>query len=698
MGRALALATLVAAGCSIGASGAGSPASPGTGAAGSGSSTGYGGAGGATGVGSGTGGQESIGSGTAGSVSGGTAGSSTGFGGTTAGSTGTAGAEGPGSAGATGTGGAGGGFPQDGGSPDGAFAGAGPCIITITPVVPSSFSNLEPGAVLRVQASVTGYPGGPDAGAPRFTWSAAMVGGSSPANLPIMSIDDVTAEVTLGDPGMYQVNALIPGVPSCDRLAVPFTVKAPETPTLRFVVTPPDGLQLPERETVVATTDLAATTTLDLGDARASELLSLSPVDARNFPVASYIRITSASFGFALEGYTGQSPFVAPLSTGLLYDVLVLPDGGAAPLFVSGLPDVISTKMALTPDANVTGVLRDGAGNPVSGARVLLVSGARPSTVGTSGADGRVVLTTREGAHSADIVPRAGSGLPEALVAAPAITLLTGMTSLDLSMDWANVPASPLTIAVTGPGGAPVAGARVRVDLATPIANAGILRVLGGATAGQFPATGTAHADGVTDAQGAAHLGLLPEGPYHVIVAPPDGTASTAITLADVTVPAAGAAPVALAAPLTFMGKLAPPTGMPGGSVAGAKVTAIDGGLLASGTPPTTTAGADGSYALALAAGRTYELLVEPDPKLGLARWVVGSFTAKAGSAPTSVVPAALAWRGTVTGAGRTVSGAFVQVFCKAPTPTSSCVDPSLALAQGTSAADGSISLALPLP
>jgi hypothetical protein len=349
------------------------------------------------------------------------------------------------------------------------------------------------------------------------------------------------------------------------------------------------------REVTVTTKDLGATPTLDLGDARGSTLLTLNPVESQHsFPVPSYVRITSSS-GLALEGYTGQGAMIAPLSTTMTYDALIIPEGGFAPLLVNGLPDAIAKQMTLTTGAAVTGVMRDGMGNPVSGAHVLLQAGARPSTVGTTGADGSFTLLTREGSLSADIVPPAGSGLPEARIAAsPGIVLLAGATGLDLSMDWAKVPASALTIAVTGAGGTPTVGARVRVDLATPIANAGTLRV-NGATATQLQATGTAYADGVTDAKGAAHLGLLPNGLYHVIVAPPDGATSAAITLADVMVPATGAAAsIALGKPVTLSGTLTPPSSVASSALAGATVTAIDHGALAAATMATATAGADG--------------------------------------------------------------------------------------------------------
>jgi hypothetical protein len=688
-GHALALAALVAGGCSFANSGGsvGSPPNNTSGAGnGPGASTGAGGLGNTLAGTAGDTGQGSAGtfaSGEGGSPNPtGAAGESTGA----AGSTGFAGSVGTGAGGAPS--GAAGTGPQDGGIPDGGSAGTSAgCLVAITPVMPASFSNLEAGTVLRVHASVSGYAGNPDGGAPHWLWSVSV---STSANAGYTAVDDSTIDVSLVA-GTYLINASIEGAPSCNRLPIQFMVSA-GTPALRFRVTPPASVQLPVRETIVKMADLATTPTLDLGDALASELVSLSPVDARNFPIPSYIRITSPPFTFDLEGYTARGALIAPLSTGLTYDVLIVPDGGLAPLLLSGAPDAVSASMAITPGATVTGVMRDGAGNPVVGGRVILQAGARPSTVGVSAADGTFALSTREGSHSVDIVPPAGSGLPEAQVSGmPGVMLVAGMTGLDLAMDWAKVPASALTIAVSGHDGAPLPGARVRATLATPIANAGTLHV-NGLTTADLQATGTAHADGVTDAQGAAHLGLLPNGVYHVVVAPPDGAVSAAITLApDVTVPMAGSpVPVIIAAPVTFSGTLAPSAG-----AAGAKVTAIDNGPLAAATLPSTTVALDGSYSLALAAGRTYELLVEPNPALGSARTVLPLVTPPAsGLKRIDVLPKGIAWSGTVTGAGRAVGGALVQVYCAAP--ASSCVDPGLALAQGTTGADGSIALLLP--
>jgi hypothetical protein len=587
----------------------------------------------------------------------------------------------------------------------GGDGGVSQCIVTITQLAPAPSVDLEPGLTLRLQATVSGYnggaDGGADGGAPTWDWSVNLSGVGSLASLNdlIKYVDDShsTIDLPLGAPGTYQVDAsIVGGAPQCYRQPMKYVVNAAKTPGYLFRVTPPSGSQLPVRQLPVASTFVGqGAQTLEIGDAQASQVVSLSPVDARGFALPSYVRITSPSFAFELEGYTGRGALVAPLATAFPYDVLVVPDDTSlAPLIVSGSPDVVTAKMAIVPGAAVTGTMHDGDGNAVAGARMVLRNGERPSTIGESGADGSFALTTRDGALSADVFAPAGSGLPDAHVASsPGVLLIAGRGSLDLAMEWSKLSATSLTVRVNGPGGAStVAGARVRADLATDMPNVGTLHVHG-PTAADLTATGSAHAEAVTDAHGVASLGLLPSGMYHLIVSPPDGTAGAAITLTDASLSGgASTIVVPLAAPLTVTGTL-----MPAAGAAGATITAIDRGMLAAATVPTATAGSDGRYALALAAGRTYELLVEPNPALGLARSVVDVVTPAAGSVPRVYpVPAALVWKGTVTTGGRVVGGALVQAYCSAP--AAACLDPSLAVAQAVTAADGTITLALPAP
>jgi hypothetical protein len=208
----------------------------------------------------------------------------------------------------------------------------------------------------------------------------------------------------------------------------------------------------------------------------------------------------------------------------------------------------------------------------------------------------------------------------------------------------------------------------------------------------ELAATGTARADALTNGSGVASLGPLPAGPYHVVVAPAAGS-SSAIAELDVTLPPTGLArDVALASTVTQPGTLEPAA-----LVAGSKITAIDEGALPPATLATAIANDAGAYALTLSPDRTYELLVTPVPGSGLASSVLAVFSPGATPAARSdTVPGGLSWRGSVTGGGRPVAGAVVQVFCVGP--SASCLDPTIAVAQGTSAPDGTLALVLPNP
>jgi hypothetical protein len=667
--------------CAGGFSTGGSSASPGTGSAGS------------------SGGDVTGGGGT--STSGGTAGASGGEAGATGSAgAGTAGApvvepDGGADAGGAGTSGAAGSVGGTAGASAGtAGSEGGNCVVrvSLTPKGQSSGLVAGPSAVGELTASVAGY-----SGAARWTWVVELVTNALTTPLTATTTNDTgsTAEIPLQTPGTIEVQALIEGAPMCNRpTPFSFQVSPPPTPSYVFRVTPPSGSRLPTSERVLLASAVGGAHPINLGDGSAIDVVVLSPVDERGFPLPSFMRLTSPSVTFDLEAYTGAAAFIAPLAPDLTYDVLVVPDGAVAPLRVTGDSATLQTMLGPTATVSsglaVTGVALDARGAPVVGARVLLRNGEVPSTVGVTGATGQFSLSARDGTLSAEIAPPDGSGLPTAEVPA-GVVLLAQETNLVLTMTWAALSSGNLSVTVrAGTGGAPVQGARVRADLASDLGSVGTLSVnaTGGLSDAQLPASGSAEADGVTDAQGVAHLGLLPTGSYLVTVAPPDGS-SSAVTTADVVLPATGlAAEVPLASSVQVTGTLAPV-----GATTGATVTAIDQGVLAAPTSPSATVGSDGTYALTLAPGRSYELSIAPAAGQNLGAGVFSTVTVGPnGGSHDFSVPAGVTWKGTVTGAGRPVAGALVQVFCAPP----ACIDGTVAVAQGMTRADGSLSLVLP--
>jgi hypothetical protein len=608
------------------------------------------------------------------------------------------------------TGGSGGSFGSAGAV--GAAGGPGPispppvgvCAVVYTRLIPdpqcstppcryveTSSLDLQSGAasVLRLRATMPGYNG-----VPRWDWIIMKPDGS---DLPYSHVDatNATIEIKTESTGSYTFQPILVEGPACVLGQFPIDVAPPPRPSFVFRATPPISSGLPTRELVVDAQSVEASThSLDLGSANGRNLMSLSPVDPRRFPLPSYVRVTSPAMSFGIEAYTGQGPLVANLAPELTYDVLVVPDGPWAPMLVSGPLDLLRNVNALvvSPGIPVTGEARDGKGAPIAGVRILLRQGARPSTLGVTAADGKFSLLTRDGALGAVISPPPGLGLPEAHVAAKSgIALLPGTASLNLRMQWAALPTGTLDVSVRGPNGGAVAGARVRAETSDEMPAVGTLHVgLAGMPDVSLGATGSARADGVTDASGVAHLGLLPAGAYRVTVAPPEG-ASLAVTSADVVLPAKALSTKVDLGPLvtlagTLKGDDAP---------AGWRISAVDLGTLAPATMPEIAVGSDGRYALQVSPGRPYELVVETVTDKRARSFVLSTGATGPSTTLDGLVPGALTWRGTVVGGDGVVAGTLVEVFCvSASSP--SCLDPSRPVAQGVSQVDGSLTLSLP--
>jgi hypothetical protein len=567
-----------------------------------------------------------------------------------------------------------------------------------TDVPLSSVSGLESGSVLRLRARAEGFTGVP-------VWDDWIVEleGAPPGSPEVIvtPLDDTLAvvDISLSKPGVYNITARLEGASQCRPAFAHPSVRDRSAASFIFRVTPPPGSRLPTRELPMLLADASrAVRTLDLGMGGAGQVLSIAPVDERGQPLPSFVRVSGPSFGFDLSGYTGAGPVVATLESTLAYELLIIPEVNLAPVLVrgSGSPQFFDGRMAIAPGVVVHGEARDGSGRAVEGARVLLrADTGRPSTIGVSGVNGAFSLQTRDGILSATIVPPPGSGLPEARVpVSPGIVLVPGVRDLELSMTWAaSGKSAPLAVVVRDKG-VLVEGARVRADLVGELPSVGQVRVKAGGVVGAtdmyFTARGTARAESVSDAQGTARLGLLPTGRYRVTVSPPPG-ASAAITSTDVDLQGAGPSVTMTLAPLVkVMGTL-----LSGSDGAGVRVTALDAGVLAPLSPTVATADASGKYELMLSPGRSYELVAEPGGGKRWQRIAVARLTVTPNGDPwTHTLPGGVSWSGIVTGGGRRVAGALVQVFCVAP--PASCVDATIPLAEGVTRPDGTLALTLP--
>ncbi len=629
-----------------------------------------------------------------GGFSAGSGGASAGTGGNSAdggltGSGGTGAGGSTGAAGAAGTGGATGG-------------GGSGCVVTIIPVAPPSVDNVEagPGARMRVAGSVRG------AFAPPVVWQWTVMSESSATPIPTTTIDSVgsVVEFPVETAGVrYQIVAELAGQPNCRAIAVVSTV-APGPMVYVFRVT---ASGLPVQETRVTLADPQPPATLALQSGIAADILPLR-ADQNGESLASYVRISNPGSALSIDADSANGAVMAPLLPSLMYDVLIVPLEAYAPSLLSGTPGSFPRPLQLDRGVPVNATLRDGGGQGVVGARLVLRRGAVPSTVGVSDGTGAASLWARPGTLAAYVVPPIGSGLPNAAVGAggdpgtdPGILLDPGVASLDLAMTWDRVTSASLSIHVLAPGGgATGAGARVR---ATSQGALGPVGTLIAHPAGGSPvtlrATGSTDVELVTDASGTAVFSALPMGSYNITIIPASvagapAAGTLAITSTTVTLAAGGLTRnVTLSTKSTLNGTLLPLPDSPG-----AQVTAIDRSVTAPGTVVSAIVAADGTYQLFVDPGRSYELLAQPRAGALVGRMVLASSVSDATpTIGTVTLPAVHPVHGTVTvSAGGTVGGALVQVFC--PSTSTKCLDATFSLAEALTRADGSYDLALPDP
>lgn len=653
-------------------------ASTGTGAAPSGGGSGGGGHPGLGGSGHPSGGGGA--GGKSGPPSGGVGGSSTATGGR-GGSTGVAGSSGPGG----------------GGYGSGGFGGAAPgCFLSIQPVAPTSFSiEAGPGVMMRVQGRAAGTNAA-------LTWSWTVTyadgNGTQVRTTPVLldgANPGTVVEFPVEHPGLYQIFASVSGDTRCTVATQVLTAVASTGLSFVFRTT---TAQYPVQETVLKSTETGPVLPIAQGLPVAVE-----PVDVTyGLLLPSYVRITSPSTSFAIEGDTTRTPLAALLLPHLSYDVLIVPEGAFAPLLLSLGPTGGGWRPVVDPGIDVLAHVRRADDSPVPDARLLLRRGTVPSTLGISDAAGLAMVQARPGSLTATIVPPDGSGLAVATTKDPFDLAMVGAP--ELTMRWDELPAGTLSVRALGPDGVtPVANAQVWLYSALPGYRAGVLSV--GDTLA-LDAGASVASSVTTDAAGQATFPPYPVGPYLVTVLPPDSASPAAVTTVPVVLPAG--APwqtVTLSSKVIVSGTLRP---LPDSG--GALIRAVDAGTPPSGNDPgtpstgravSTQAASDGTFSLALDPGRDYQLILQP---ISNAAGNVGRAVLKVSSAGSAsslgmvTLPAGQLYQGTVmlvdSTTPRSIPNAFIQVYCASSSV--GCVDPAISLAEATSRGDGSFSLVLP--
>lgn len=398
--------------------------------------------------------------------------------------------------------------------------------------------------------------------------------------------------------------------------------------------------------------------------------------------VPAYVRFTpDDGTGAIVEAFADSSGHFTARLLGASYDALVVPEvPNLAPRVFSVWSAVTAQPLALDAGTTVTGVVKDGAGKVLAGAKVSLASGALPSTLATTDATG--AFTIHEafpiGPVSIVVTPPSSSGLP-ALTASGALDL-----TKPLAVQFAALPTCDLAGTHVQRGGAGVVGAPVTVVGA--VASAGT--ITDGTTTAT--ATGAVHATATTGAAGALPSTVVPRALLSAVVAV--GPMDRSVVAVDAVACAAPTldAPAAIAQ----TGFVHDATGAH--PVAGAQLEATPsaaGALALAGAPPAVqAAGSDGGFAIQLAAGASYDLRIA-DPANRSGARVIAGFTPSATPLAETLAPA-LSFAGTVTANGNPQADAVVQILCA----TCTGLDASRPVAEGSTDATGRFQLAVPDP
>jgi hypothetical protein len=701
-----------------------------------------------TGAGSTTSGGNGTGSGPAGSggsapASSGSGGTSTNGGGTAAG-TGTSGgpagsANSPGTTASTG----GASFGSGGSAAAGTGGAAAPpsCTVSLTPIAPTSFDALVAGADarFRVQATVGG-----GTRAPKWVWTVSYAPDLS-AVIPVTTVSDPsTVEFPITMAGIYSIQVVVDAGLSCFAERA-ITVQPPEKNVLVFSITPPDvySQTIPAqkiKKMVAGTAPAPLSIALQGGTA-----IRILPQTAAGDALPSYVRVRGLSFSSVIEGYSDHGPVPAvllPYPTEV-YEALVIPDDVIAPQIFSG-GDLLGdpqrlVALSMSAGTEVTGAATNAGGQPVAGVRVVLRSGSRPSTVGTTAADGTFSVLTRAGTHAMVFSPPLDSGLPEVHVpVSPGFAVATSDTSISASLVWAPSSSVPVTLHVRSTDGASdVPGAWVRLESPQELPSVATVSIRGSAAAAaaaavtasangtptptptsaanpprtmmgtdgvpviKLSASGIVRVDATTGTTGLARFSAVPVGTYTVTIVPPDGMSALAMpTRASVVVAAGGlSSTLSLAAPVVLSGRL-----LPVAETARMRVVALDQTSGIPAPPVATTVDDSGNYRLALPPGRTYQLEADPLGIANFARTVFGmvALGGQDQAAPDFQVAAGVAISGTVSGPPSdpqqlgpvAMGGALIQIFCSSL--SAACPAPDQPVAEVATRADGTFRVFVP--
>lgn len=520
------------------------------------------------------------------------------------------------------------------------------------------------GDMVEVAADV--YTEGGLSGVEVIEWSIRFDGADVAFEVTGANGDEVVFPA--GQAGVYNISATgSVGGTSCDGAARDLNVTEPGAvrEPMRLVIVPRTSSILPPQsidfELPGGADYTLSSLTLQTGD------LAGAVVRAPDSePLAgAYLRATLTGAGpeMWVERFSQEDGEVNLRMLTGTHDLLVVPDADLPALLLANvLPADLNGSIVVDDGISVTGTVEDGTGDPMAGARVQLTVAGAPSTIGTTNAGGAFTLAARAGGPVAVIVtPTEASGLP-ALEVEGGPSVADGAT-LDIRYSAALDLRTVSPVLRQTDGTTPAAGARVTF-IARPITGAGTIGIDGSSldATGQLTRAAQANGSGVIPDQ------RLTNAVYDIVVEPgPSAPSGQGVRFAPLDLRTGQGAPpsLLLAAPGRLTGQVVDADGAP---VEGAKVAAAPGGLLSRSTAAGDgdTTGADGTFALALAGGGSYQIRIDGPAAAGRVHRVDAAPAAGDTSDLSAIeLPRTLRLTGALTVAGgSTVAGALIQLRC----------------------------------
>ncbi|HUS67953.1 MAG TPA: carboxypeptidase-like regulatory domain-containing protein, partial [Kofleriaceae bacterium] len=481
-------------------------------------------------------------------------------------------------------------------------------------------------------------------------------------------VDAADDGVIVFDPttaGVYQITATATvGGQACDGGGLDLNVRTPGAVDgqYRLRIVPFDGEVPPQDiDLVIPSGADFALGSVNVTEGLLAEGTALGPGST---PLEGYVRAGRPGDATPLlsETFADENGDFALRLLPETYELLVVPDSATvAPARLQLQAAEVEGDLLLAAGDDVSGTVRDGAGDPVVGARVSLSVDGVPSTVGVTGGGGGFALRARAGAEVVvTVVPPEGSGLPQLAIEASDAGVADGSV---IDVDYA---AALDTVAVApelrlADGTTPAPGARVTWR-ARAIAAAGTVSIDGA----DATARGTAIVTGAAGVGGDVPATSLPEAVYDVVVEPAPG-AGAGQGVRYLVVDLAGAPPavLALAAPARLGGVVMDADGEP---VPGARLRAEGRGALSglSSAGGAADSDDDGAFELRLAGDGSYDVVVDGAAGGEARVRLVGVTAPAAGAIATRDValPATRRVDGTLAVLGGAPVRAHVELVC----------------------------------